>query len=112
MRFFITEEERKSTGNTAFIEFQKGEYDGCCWHIDSICMDEDLFGELHLRRFFSMVLPQFDYYGITQVSLAEFEKLKTTSVNYSADVCACIKELDEWLGEKSDSEVLFTICGM
>ncbi|MBR4344861.1 MAG: hypothetical protein IKP88_19515 [Lachnospiraceae bacterium] len=112
MRFFVTEDERKSIGSTAFIEFQKGEYDGNCWHIDSICMDDDVFGELHLRRFFSMVLPQFDYYGITQVSKLEFEKLKETAVNFSNDVCECIKELEGWIGENGDKDILFTICGM
>jgi len=112
MRFFITEEERRRTGSSAFIEFQRGNYDGECWHIDSICMDEDIFYELHLRRFFSMVLPQFDYYGITQVSACEFEKIKEMSGNFSIDVSECIKELSEWLGEYDDQEILFTICGM
>ena len=45
MRFFVTEDERKSSGSTAFIEFQKGKWDGECWHINSICMDEDVFRE-------------------------------------------------------------------
>ena len=114
MRFFITEEERKSTGSTEFIEFQKGRFDGECWHIDSICMDEEMFYELHLRRLFSMTLPQFDYYGITQVSGAEFKQIIEASEGYSDnnDVGACIAELKEWAGEAEDDEILFTICGM
>ena len=117
MRYFITEDERKRSGSTAFIEFQKGRYDGSCWHIDSVCMDEDLFGELHLRRFFSMVLPQFDYYGITQVSVTAFEKLKDAAINFSSDVCECLNELEDWVKAKDedmkgDNDILFTICGM
>jgi len=112
MRFFITEEERKRIGSTSFVEFQRGKYDGACWHIDSLCMDEDIFYELKLRRFFSMLLPQFDYFGITQVSCEEFRKLKEASVNYSTDVAACVTELSEWLGPEVEDSVFFTICGM
>ncbi len=117
MRFFITEDERKKSGSTAFVEFQKGGYDGTCWHIDSVCMDEDLFSDLHLRRFFSAVLPQYDYYGITQVSVSSFEQLKTAAINFSSDVCECLNELESWIKERSeeteaDSDILFTICGM
>ncbi|MBR5179661.1 MAG: hypothetical protein IKW90_12800 [Lachnospiraceae bacterium] len=114
MRFFITEDERKRTGSTAFIEFQKGRFDGECWHIDSICMDEDKFYELHLRRLFSMTLPQFDYYGITQVSGEEFKRVVEASADFSDnnDVAACIGELKEWIGEAEDEDILFTICGM
>ena len=112
MRFFVTEEERKRSGSTAFIEFQKGAGDGECWRIDSICMDDELFSELHLRRFFTMILPQFDYYGITQVSKSEFERLCENAAGFSSDVDACMKELEEWIGEGSDEDILFTICGM
>lgn len=112
MRFFITEEERKNSGSTDFIEFQKGAWDGDCWKIDSISIEGERFSELRLRRFFSMVLPQFDYYGITQVSKDEFEKLCETAKSFSADVDDCMKELGEWIGEGSEDEILFTICGM
>ena len=112
MRFFVTEEERKMSGNTSFIEFQKGEYNGNCWHIDSICMDEDIFYDLRLRSFFMANLPQFDYYGITQVSGSEFEKILEASSEFSTDVSACIAELKEWLGDTEGKEILFTICGM
>ena len=114
MRFFITEEERKRTGNTDFIEFQKGKYDGECWHIDSICMNEDMFYELRLRRLFSTVLPQFDYYGITQVSGSEFRQLLDVAAGFgeNSDVPACLNELKEWIGDFRDEDVLFTICGI
>ena len=114
MRYYITEEERKRSGSTSFIEFQRGMYDGECWHIDSICMDEDMFFELGLRRLFSSVLPQFDYYGITQVSSAELKKLQEAAVGFNDnnDASDAIRELSEWIGGTGDEEILFTICGM
>lgn len=112
MRFFITENDRQRLGSTAFIEFQKGEYDGSCWHIDSLCMSEDIFADLKLRRFFTMYLPQFDYYGLTQVTGSEFEKLLDMSKDFSTDVYSCMTELKNWAGDKEGDEILFTICGM
>jgi len=112
MRFFISEDERKRSGSTEFIEFQKGRDDGKCWHIDSISMDEELFSELHLRRFFTKILPDFDYYGITQVSREDFENLKENAAAFSLDADACMKELDDWLGTNGDSDILFTIYGI
>lgn len=114
MRFFVTEDERKSSGSTAFIEFQKGKWDGECWHINSICMDEDVFYELHLRRLFSMTLPQFDYYGITQVSGADFKGVLEASKSFedNPDAAVCMNELQSWIGDGEDDEILFTICGM
>ena len=112
MRFFITEDERKMSGSTAFIEFQKGVDDGTCWKTDSVCMDVELFSELHLRRFLTLNLPQFDYYGITQVSKREFDKLCENALGFSAEVEACLKELAEWAGEGAEDDVYFTIIGM
>lgn len=114
MRFFVTEEERKSSGSSAFIEFQKGKWNGECWNINSICMDEDLFYDLHLRRLFSMTLPQFDYYGITQVLGSEFKTVLEAAKDFedNPDAAACMNELKEWLGDGEDDEILFTICGM
>ena len=61
-----------------------------------------------------MMLPQFDYFGITQVSKEEFKKLVDSALNFSSDVSDCMKELSEWLEESGggNDSILFTICGM
>ncbi len=112
MRFFVTEEDRKRSGSSEYIEFQKGRYDGECWHIDSISMPEQTFYDMKLRRFFSSVLPQFDYYGLTQVTLSEFEKLKSEAPSFSNEAAECMNELSAWIGDAVDNDVVFTICGM
>lgn len=112
MKYFIGEEERQNSGSTCFIEFQKGNYENEVWHIDSLCMDEELFYDLKLRKLFSSVLPQFDYFGITQVSSEQFSKVKDAAVNFSPETRECISELSEWLENSKNEGVLFTIVGM
>ena len=112
MRFFITEEDRKRSGSSEYIEFQKGRYDGECWHIDSISMAEQTFYDMKLRRFVSSVLPQFDYYGLTQVTSSEFEKLKNEAPLFSNEAAECMNELSAWIGDSKEDDVVFTICGM
>ena len=112
MRYLITEEDRKRTGSSEFIEFQRGKYDGQCWHIDSVYIAEETFYDLKLRRFFSSVLPQFDYYGLTQVNADEFKKLKKAAPGFSNEAAEYMQELAGWIGDGESSDVVFTICGM
>lgn len=112
MRYLITEEDRKRTGSSEFIEFQRGKYDGQCWHIDSVYIAEEMFYEMKLRRFFSSVLPQFDYYGLTQVNADEFDELKKAAPGFSNEAAECMQELADWIGEAGSEDVVFTICGM
>ena len=112
MGYLITEADRKKTGSSEFIEFQRGKYDGECWHIDSMYIAEETFYDLKLRRFFSSVLPQFDYYGLTQVNADEFEELKKAAPGFSNEAAECIQELENWIGKEMQDDVVFTICGM
>lgn len=112
MKYFITGEERKKSGSTCFIEFQRGEYDNEIWHISSICIDEELFYDLKLRKLFSSVLPQFDYFGITQVLPEHFARVKDAASTYLPETAECINELDSWLKQENEDGVMFTIVGM
>ena len=112
MKYFLTAEERKNSGSSCFIEFQKGAYDGKCWKKDSICMDEEIFYDFKMKRLFSSVLPQFDYFGITPVSKEQFEKIKSNAKDYSEEVQASVAELEEYFSGDAEDTVFFTICGI
>ena len=112
MKYFVTEEEREKSGSTCFIEFQRGAYDGRCWKEDSLCISDDLFHELRLNRLFSRVLPQFDYFGITNVSLEGFQKIKQAAEVIGSETYECIQELDDYFKDDYNVDVLFTVCGM
>lgn len=112
MRYFVNADERKKSGSSCFIEFQRGEYNGSCWRDDSLCMSDEIFHELKLNRLFSRVLPQFDYFGITPVSLEGFQKIKQASEGFSEEIYECILELEDYFKDDYNVDILFTICGM
>ncbi len=45
------------------------------WQEDSICLYADLFDELELYPLFQKAVPQFDYYGTTEVSRKQWQAL-------------------------------------
>lgn len=96
--YCITEKERK--GSTAYIEFQKGHYDGQCWKEDSLLVHCDVFEETGCAALFKKMIPGFDYYGITWVSEEVWEKVKAASCN------AVVDEIDAW------AEGGFTVLGL
>lgn len=112
MTYFITEDERRKSGSTCYIEFQKGAYDGKCWKNDSLCISDELFHELKLSRLFSRTLPQFDYFGVTQVTREAFDKLRKAANSYSFDTQECLNELADYFYTSEIVEPLFTVCGM
>ena len=59
-----------------------------------------------------MPLPQFDYYGLTQVNAEEFKELKKAAHAFSNEADECIKEIAAWIGDDKSGDVVFTICGM
>lgn len=112
MKYFVNGEERKKTGSTCFIEFQRGTYDGTVWSIDAVYIAEEIFYTLKLRKLFSHTLPFFDYYGITQVHRSSFEKTLSEARLFSKETDECIRELDDWLKSDSTGYGVFTIIGM
>ena len=111
MKYFINEEEREKS-NSCYIEFQHGNYDGQVWKKDSICIDEEIFYDLKLKRLFSSVLPQFDYFGITTVDTEAMEKVKAAAAGYLPETIECIEELDSWFKADESGENVYTIIGM
>lgn len=112
MKYFVNESERRKTGSTCFIEFQRGVYDGIVWSIEAVFIDEEIFYDLKLRKLFTKILPSFDYYGITQVHRSSFEKVKAAASDFLPETAECLNELDEWLKADSTGYDVFTIIGM
>lgn len=112
MKYFINGNERENSKSTCYIEFQRGSYDGQVWKETSICIDEEIFYDLKLRRLFSSVLPQFDYFGVTTVSAEAMGRVRAAAVSYLPETVECIEELCAWINEGGDSDAVFTIIGM
>ena len=112
MKYFINESERKERHSTCFIEFQKGKYDTECWKEDSLNMPDDLFCEMGMTKILDSVLDDFDYYGVTEVSLDRWEKLKTVLAEKGGEYMELLAELEPWAEDNFKEYDAFNIWGM
>ncbi len=111
MQYFWTEEERKQRHTTDCFEFQKGVH-AHHWLEDSLCMEEDLFRELGLSRFFKEHLQQFDYFGVTEVTYEDWEELLEHAYERGGDIAKVFEELEPWAEECFEEQDVFSICGI
>ena len=79
MKYFITEEERKTSGSTCYFEFMKGRYHDKCWLPDSISISDELWDEVGLSKLISGVIGCFDYYGVTVINKHQWGEIVKNS---------------------------------
>ena len=103
---------RKMLGGTCYFEFQRGRFRGKHWLDRSVFLDGDLFNSLKLWDIFAQALPDFNYYGTTTVTPAQYEKLNALALQRGGDTAALIRELDHWVQDCFLTETVFTICGI
>lgn len=104
--------QRKARGGTLYFEFQRGRHRGKHWLDRSVYLDADLFDHLKLHEIFTEALPHFDYYYLTEVTPAQYEKLKALALARGGDTAALFRELDHWVRDCFFTENVFTICGI
>ena len=112
MNYFCTEQERKASHSTCYLEFQRGSFKGECWLSDSISLHIDIFDGLKLYKLFRKAIPEFDFYGITEVNENQWEILKEISLKQGEEVQKVIQELSVWVLDCFETEKIFTICGI
>lgn len=112
MRYFSTENERKASHSSCYLEFQRGEYCGNHWLEDAVSLHDDIFYELHLYSLFRKAIPEFDHYGITQVNQIQWENLYQLAMEQGGEVQKLIEELEIWVSDCFQVEDVFTICGI
>lgn len=112
MGLFITEAERKEKHTTCCFEFQRGRFQNSFWREDSICLEADIFDELKLFELFKTAVPHFDYYGLTEVSLRDWQALRRLSDKRGGLEEKVILELTPWAEACFKDEEVFTICGI
>lgn len=71
MKYFITEMERKKAQKTYFFEFQMRKHRNKFWDINSWCLHADLWEEFCLTELISSVIPEFDFFGITNITTSD-----------------------------------------
>lgn len=114
MKYFWTESERKQKHTTCCLEFRKGAYreEDPHWQEDSLCLYADLFDELELYPLFQKAVPQFDYYGSTEVSRKQWQALYQLVKECGGRKEQAIAELAPWVSDCLRTEEVFTIFGI
>lgn len=110
--YFITNSQRKKRG-TCFFEFQKGDFrDEKHWLEDSVMLDAEVFDRLGMLRIFQHAVPDFNYYGPTQVTAQEYQQLKLRGLAAGGEIAEVIRELDPWAEAALQSHGCFSILGI
>ena len=107
-----TAAQRKSRGGTCYFEFQRGRFRGRHWLDRSVFLHADRFDDLNLYDLFREALPHFDYYYVTEVTPAQYEKLKALALARGGETANLFRELDHWVQDCFFTENVFTICGI
>lgn len=112
MKYFIDEIARKASGSSCYFEFMIGEYHDECWLADSISISDEIFDELKLYELIGSTVPSFDYYGLTEVNLSQWQSIVCNARNIGGDVKDAILEADEWAQKAFSTSKVITICGL
>ena len=109
-KYFVTNEERKKsldTCKTCYFEFQKGYFHDEFWADDSLMLHMDYVDGLGLHACFRDVLPEYDYYDITNVDKKNWERILDYGMNVGGELKECIFELKSWVDECFDDNDCF-----
>jgi len=97
---------------SCYFEFQKGKFDDKFWLDSSLCISDDTFEDLGLYHIFTEVIPEFDYYGVTEISKEKWELLKLSANKYNTAVQTVIAEIDSWAQATLPDEKIITVLGI
>lgn len=113
MKYFIHNSERHGT---CYHEFVQGEWDEeamIFWSGDSLYLHDDIACVLHLYRdLFKAANVEFNAYGITKITLDEWNALVKRAGEAGGEIFEFIEELRPWAEENFRNNKIFTILGI
>lgn len=109
VKYCCTNDQR--TGSYYF-EFQKRKFASKYWLADSLYLSADIFDSLNLYQVFTEVIPEFNYYGITELDKEKWEQVKLTAGKNSDIIRAVITEIDLWASSILPTERVITVLGI
>ena len=75
-------------------------------------MEDEVFDRLNLPEPFAGALPDFDYYGETEVTPEQWDRIKTGAGRMGPQTRAAISELDGWAQDCFAQEPVFRVLGL
>lgn len=115
MKYFITETERRNSGETCYHEFYKGDWNNekCIyWNEDSLSIHEDNMDTLQLYTLISKVVPYYNYYGETRIDENQWKEIYLLAKKQSGELFCAIREVSPWVEENFKEYSVFTILGL
>lgn len=111
MKYFIVNSERRGTD---YYEFCKGRWDGeTFWKDDSIYLHDDVLYENHdFLSALMKVKPDFDSFGVTEISREDWERLRSEVQSYPDGCREMFMELDTWVMDTFLAYDCFTVLGI
>lgn len=109
MKYCCTNVQRVGS---CYFEFQKGKFADKHWITTSLYLSADIFDDLNLFQIFSEAIPDFDYYGITQIDKEKWEQLKLIVNRVGGIVKDVVTEIDLWAISVYPTESVITVLGI
>ena len=97
---------------TCYFEFQKGKFDDKFLFDNSIYLHADTFDSLNLYQVFAKTVPEFAYYGITEIDREKWKHLKLTADEIGGSTKCVFDEIDSWVNLFLPTEEVITILGI
>ena len=111
MKFF-----EKGITRGCYHEFVQGKWDEealIFWSADSLYLHDDVVVDLDLyRELFKAAHVEFNNYGITEITLADWNALSKRAHELGGEILVLIEELRPWAEDNFQKYKVFTILGI
>lgn len=113
MKYFIHNGERHGTCYHEFVQGTWDEKNMVFWSDDSLYLHDDVVCDLNLYpELFKAANVEFNAYGITKITLEDWNALVKRAGEVGGEVLEFIEELKPWAEENFENNDIFTILGI
>ena len=112
MKYFIDKKSVQESHTTCYFEFQKGSFKNKCCDEDSIFIRDSLWDEYNLSVLIEKFVPDFDYYGTTEINFDRWNRIVKFCESNSERWNCIIFDSRDWADECFKQYNCFTIVGM
>ncbi len=109
MKYFVFNNQRDGS---CYHEFYQGKWDNhTFWKSDSIFLHDDLL-QCGFYDALTEVIPEYDRYGITEISAAQWHNIGKTVLRKGTEAQALYNEANDWVQDVLQAYSCFTVLGI
>lgn len=109
MKYCCTNEQRQGT---CYQELINGPYREEVWGRDSLYLEDDYIDTLGLYDLLIASVPQYDRWGITEVTKEQWEQMNSKAKELGGEAYVVMEEIQQWAKQKKHKETVYTILGV